>query len=96
MNLTRPFDRQDVLDLNQTKQPFRDSTCHYCMCRRVQSVAVIDGREYVTISREYYNGMKPGTQMTMEDAVRHLNEDTRLEFLTSYYVAGSGPLEGWK
>jgi len=84
MNFTRPFDRSDILSLAQTKQPFRDSTCHCGECRRVQSVKIIDGREYVTISREYNNGMKPGTQMTMEDAVHHLNT-TYLEFFPVYY-----------
>ena len=32
MNFTRPFDRSDILALAQTKQPFRDSTCHCGEC----------------------------------------------------------------
>lgn len=82
----KPYTRETILALNQTKQPFRDSTCHYAICRRVQSITVIGGLEYVTISREYYNGMKPGTQMPMADAVRHLNEDARLGFLPIYRI----------
>ena len=85
MNFTRPFDREDILSLSQTKQPFRDSSCYYRRYKRVAGVQEIDGREYVTIESWYGNGMRPGTQMTMADAVRYLNEAPGLEFLPIYY-----------
>ena len=85
MYFERPFCREDILSLAQTKQPFRDLNCFYRRYKQVVKVTERAGVEYVVIASVYENGMRPETEITMADAVRYLNTAPRLEFLPIYF-----------
>ena len=84
MYFERPFCREDIVSLAQTKQPFRDLNCYYRQYKQVTQIKERGGIEYVSVASVYGNGMRPETEMTMTDAVNYLNTAPGLEFLPFY------------
>lgn len=85
--LSRPFTRADVEALALTKQPFRDLNCRRNTYKQVTEIKERGGIWYVSIAHVFANGMKPETNMLLEDAVNYLNTAPRLEFLpVNYYL----------
>lgn len=81
---TKPYGRDIVVALAQTKQPFRDVNCYYRRYKRVEGIKERGGIEYVNIESVYENGMRPSTEMTMADAIAYFNNAVGLEFLPIY------------
>ena len=82
----KPFTRETVHALIETRQRFTDVNCHGSRCHYFEMLPEHNGKQYVSLVTEYRNGMHPGTSMLIEDAVNYLNSAVRLEFQSIYYL----------